>query len=187
MSNRFKALCITGMTGTGKTDLALAVAKKLQGELICCDSTQMFKGLSVLTNQMDFSKEDVKTHQYECYNIEDSIDTNRWTNDSRKAIKDVLSRNSVPVLEGGSLFYHKQILKGFSLQDEEDNDHMKIARKEARDVVDKIYASDDDLFKRDWVEVANRVGMPHDIFESETMINDVYRLEQKIGMMLYLD
>lgn len=48
---RFKALVISGMTGTGKTNLAASVTRKLNGELICGDNSQMYSGLSILTNK----------------------------------------------------------------------------------------------------------------------------------------
>ena len=49
--NRFKVMVITGMTGTGKTDLAISAAQRLNGELVCSDLTQMYNGLSILTNK----------------------------------------------------------------------------------------------------------------------------------------
>ena len=61
--SRFKAVCLTGMTGTGKTNLAIALARCLNGELVCGDSTQMHEGLSVLTNKMK-SFEDIPAHLY---------------------------------------------------------------------------------------------------------------------------
>ena len=50
-SSNFKALIISGVTGTGKTKLATALARNLGGELICGDITHMYKGLPLLTNK----------------------------------------------------------------------------------------------------------------------------------------
>ena len=50
-SSKFRALIISGVTGTGKTKLATAVARHLGGELICGDITHMYKGLPLLTNK----------------------------------------------------------------------------------------------------------------------------------------
>lgn len=49
--NQFKAIVLHGMTGTGKTDIALKLSQTLNGRLICGDFTQVFKGLSILTNK----------------------------------------------------------------------------------------------------------------------------------------
>lgn len=62
----------------------------------------MYRGLAALTNQ-----EVIKDgHLYEKYSLEDEVDTSRFTVDARLAMKDVLSRGKVPIVEGGSLFHH---------------------------------------------------------------------------------
>ena len=94
------------MTGSGKTELALAVAKRLDGELICGDNTQMHKGLSVLTNKHDFSKTGVESHLYDRYSLINQVDTQRYSAEARQVISEVQRRGKVPILEGGSLFQH---------------------------------------------------------------------------------
>lgn len=63
---RFKAVVITGMTGSGKTELAMAVANHLNGELVCGDTTQMHRGLATLTNKTQ-SFGQIPSHLYSKY------------------------------------------------------------------------------------------------------------------------
>ena len=44
-------ICLMGPTASGKTDLAISAAQRLNGELVCSDLTQMYNGLSILTNK----------------------------------------------------------------------------------------------------------------------------------------
>ena len=59
----------------------------------------------------------VNTHFYDKYSLEDQVDSIRYSNDARMEIKDVLNRGKVPILEGGSMFFHKQIFKGNSMSE----------------------------------------------------------------------
>ena len=56
-----KALVILGPTATGKTDLALKLAKKYNGEIVACDSRQVYKGLDIGTGKLPSSKLKVKS------------------------------------------------------------------------------------------------------------------------------
>ncbi|MDP3758533.1 MAG: isopentenyl transferase family protein, partial [Candidatus Daviesbacteria bacterium] len=55
-----KILVILGLTSTGKTDLALDLAKKFSGELVSCDSRQVYKGLDIGTGKLPGKKAKVK-------------------------------------------------------------------------------------------------------------------------------
>ena len=60
-------------------------------------------------------------HLYDNYSLEDQVDTVRYSHDARIMIKDVLNRGKVPILEGGSLFLHKQIFKGNSMPETDED------------------------------------------------------------------
>ena len=159
----FQALAISGMTGSGKTKLALAVAKRLNGELICGDNTQMYQGLATLTN-----KQDIKNgHLYNRYTIHDEVDTNTFTLAAREAIKDVLSRDKLPIVEGGSFYHHVQLFKGNSIRESEDHvKTMQEMRTKARDMIKKLQgtASQDEADEIDAKigELIEKVGLPSD-------------------------
>ena len=65
-----KIIVVAGVTGTGKSKLAQKLAKKLNGEVICADSTQLNKGLDILTNKSD------KVLMTGKYDIKDCLNAN---------------------------------------------------------------------------------------------------------------
>ena len=73
LQGRFKALVITGMTGTGKTSLAMKVTERLGGELVCGDNTQMYQGLPTLTNKVRFTDCAFNTHMYDKYSFDEQV------------------------------------------------------------------------------------------------------------------
>ena len=123
------------MTGSGKTNLALSIAKRLNGELICGDNTQMYRGLPTLTN-----KQKIKNgHLYDHYSFRDEVNTNMFTLDAREAMKDVLDRGKLPIVEGGSLYHHVQLFRGNSMRDSEEQvKKMQETRIQAREMIRKL-------------------------------------------------
>ena len=67
-------ICIVGPTGVGKTKLSVELAKKLNGEIINADSTQVYKGLDVATAKItEKEKEEIPHHLFDIKTIEDYI------------------------------------------------------------------------------------------------------------------
>ena len=98
----------------------------------------MYRGLDLITNRTVFP-EGLKTSMYAKYSIEETVDSVRYSLDARKAIKDVIARGHTPIVEGGSVFHHKQIFKGNAMQESpEDVACMKEKREEAKTVVARI-------------------------------------------------
>lgn len=121
-----KLLVILGPTATGKTDLAIRLAKKLNGELIACDSRQLYKGLDIGTGKEPNQKSQIKKHNrfweiggvkvwmYDVVSPKKQYDVSRFIKDSQGVLNDLFSREKLPIIVGGTGLYLKGLLEGFS-------------------------------------------------------------------------
>ncbi|MBI3576665.1 tRNA (adenosine(37)-N6)-dimethylallyltransferase MiaA [Candidatus Gottesmanbacteria bacterium] len=98
-----KLLIICGPTATGKTKLALQLAKKFDGELINADSQQVYKGLDALTGK-DRSDE-VPIWLYDVVSPEEEFSVAHFVRLADEAISDVVKRKKLPIVIGGTGFY----------------------------------------------------------------------------------
>ena len=116
-------LAVAGPTASGKTDLALALAEKFDGEIVCCDSMQIYKHMKIGTAAP--SGKELSMARHHLYNfIEPDMNYNAalYQEEARKAIGDILKRNKVPILCGGTGLYLKAALydMNFSLASSDD-------------------------------------------------------------------
>lgn len=119
-----KTLVILGSTATGKTDLALKLAKKFNGELVSCDSRQVYKGLDIgtgkLPSQMSNLKKQnrfweidgIKIWLYDVTGPKKQYSVADYIKDARKVIGDIRKRGKLPIIVGGTGFYLKALLEG---------------------------------------------------------------------------
>jgi len=103
---------ITGQTATGKTSLALSLAKKHNGELVNFDSRQVYKYLDIITGK------DLPASAIWLYDIvtpDQYFSSFDFAEKARTVINDIIKRGKVPILVGGSYFYLKHYLYGFDV------------------------------------------------------------------------
>ncbi|KAI6082155.1 tRNA isopentenyltransferase [Hypoxylon rubiginosum] len=100
-------VAILGTTGTGKSDLAVELARRFNGEIINADAMQMYKGLPVITNQLSIEEQQGIPHH-----LLATIDSNEptWTVDdfareSSRLICDIRRRGKLPIVVGGTHYY----------------------------------------------------------------------------------
>ena len=98
-----KLLIICGPTGTGKTKLALHLAKKFSGELVSADSRQVYRGLDALTGK-DRSEE-IPIHLYDEVDPGGDFSVAHFVRLAQPAIKDIRKRGKLPIAVGGTGFY----------------------------------------------------------------------------------
>ena len=80
-----KIIVITGPTGVGKTKLSIELAKKLNGEIINADSTQVYKGLDIATAKVtEKEKEGIPHHLFDIKDIKEDYTVYDYQKDSRK-------------------------------------------------------------------------------------------------------
>lgn len=101
-----KILVLTGPTGGGKTDIAIECAKRFNGEIISADSMQIYKGMDIGTAKVtDEQKQDVPHYMIDIINPDESFNVKQYKTMAQACISDILSRNKVPIIVGGTGFY----------------------------------------------------------------------------------
>lgn len=112
-------IVITGPTAVGKTKLSIELAKKLNGEIINADSTQIFRGLDIATAKVkEEEMEDIPHHLIDIREITEDYTVYDYQQDCRSKIEEILSRGKLPILVGGTGLYIKAALYDYKFEKE---------------------------------------------------------------------
>jgi len=124
-------IVITGPTCVGKTKLSVELAKKLNGEIINADSTQVYKGMDVATAKVtEEEKEGIPHHLFDIKEINEDYSIYDYQKDARKKIEDILSRQKTPILVGGTGLYIKAALYNYEFNEEKSHDYSNLTDDE---------------------------------------------------------
>ncbi len=107
-----KIIAILGKTATGKSDLAVLIAKKWDGEVISADSRQIYRGLDLGTGKI--TKREMMGVPHHLLDIADSkkqFSVSEYKNLADKAIGEIISRGKIPIICGGTGLYIDAVLK----------------------------------------------------------------------------
>lgn len=106
-----KVVFITGPTASGKSSLAVQVAKKLNTEIISCDSQQIYKDMNIGTNKIkNIEMEGVKHHLIDFVDPRDEFSVQDFSNKTKKLIRQINNNGKIPIITGGTGFYIDSIL-----------------------------------------------------------------------------
>ena len=113
-------IVVVGPTGVGKTKLSIELAKRLNGEVINADSTQVYRGLDIATAKVTESeKEGIVHHLFDIKDINEDYTIYDYQKDSREVIDDITKRGKTPILVGGTGLYIKASLYDYKFNIEE--------------------------------------------------------------------
>ncbi len=113
MDLKSKIILISGPTASGKSDFAVKLAKKINGEIINADSMQVYKQLRILTarpNKKD--QKDIKHHLYGVIDVKNEFSTGQWLKLTIKKILEIIKRKKTPILVGGTGLYFQSLING---------------------------------------------------------------------------
>ena len=103
-------IALTGPTTSGKTQLSCALARILEVEIISMDSRQVYKGMDIGTDKVsDDVREQVPHHALDLVDPDERYSAGQFARDARDWIKEIIKRDRVPVLAGGTGFFLKAI------------------------------------------------------------------------------
>lgn len=127
-----KVVFILGPTGSGKTALAVDLAKKFNGEIISADSRQIYIGLDVGTGKDLAEYGDIKYHLIDVAMPEENFTLFDWLDRTREILADILKRGKLPIIAGGTGLYAKALAEGYyiikKLNIKNQNDKLKLKK-----------------------------------------------------------
>ena len=113
MDKQSKIILISGPTASGKSNFAVKIAKKIQGEIINADSMQVYKKLKILTARPNkIEQKNIKHHLYGVVNLNEKFSTGQWLKLAIKKIKNIQKKKKIPILVGGTGLYFQSLIDG---------------------------------------------------------------------------
>ena len=117
-----KIILLAGPTASGKSKLAVYLAKKINGEIINADSMQVYKEFSILSSRPTKSEiKKIKHHLYGIVSVKKYFSAGDWLKEAKKKIDVCLKKKKIPIIVGGTGLYFNTITKGISKIPDIDN------------------------------------------------------------------
>jgi tRNA dimethylallyltransferase len=106
-------VAVAGPTGSGKSGLALAIAEAFQGEVVNCDSLQVFRHFDIGTAKLPLEeRRGIPHHLIDIVNPDELFTAGEYARVAREAIAGISARGRLPIIAGGTGFYLRALLDG---------------------------------------------------------------------------
>jgi tRNA dimethylallyltransferase len=108
-----KIILIAGPTGSGKSEIALRLAKKINGEIINADSMQVYKEIKILSARPE-SYSNVSHYLYGNISVKNNFSAGEWLKKVKLNLKKIIKKKKQPIIVGGTGLYFKLLTEGIS-------------------------------------------------------------------------
>ena len=99
-------VAVIGPTGSGKSALGLALAERLDGEIVNCDAMQQYRGMDIGTAKTPVAeRRGIAHHQIDVLEVTDTATVARYQEAARADIERLRSTGIIPIIVGGSMLY----------------------------------------------------------------------------------
>ncbi len=154
-----KFITVQGPTASGKTTVAIALAKKLNSEIISADSRQIYRYMDIGTAKPSKMEQvSVRHHLIDVVNPDESYSAGRFADDAAIIVKSLNEQGKIPVIAGGTGFYIKALQNGLFESPDVDSSLREGLMKDAQESPAKIFRRLEEVDP----ESANRIH-PNDI------------------------
>ena len=136
------AVAVVGPTATGKSALAMAIARRFNGEIVACDSTAVYRGLDIGTDKVPPAEQGgIPHHLVDVVDVTDTYSAARYARDAADTIRAISARGRLPVIVGGTGFYFRALVRGlFPGPARNDDVRARLERVAARRSVERLHA-----------------------------------------------
>lgn len=109
--DKHKVIVICGPTASGKTKLSIELAKKINGEIVSCDSMQIYKDMNIGTAKpTEEEMQGIKHYLIDCVSPQTRYSVADYKKDAIFAIKEIFSKGKVPIIVGGTGLYLESLI-----------------------------------------------------------------------------
>lgn len=123
-------IVICGATATGKSDLAVALAKEIKGHIINADSMQLYKGMDIGTAKLSIEeRQGIPHHLIDVLSVREEASVAQYQIDARSIIDQLLEQSTPAIVVGGTGLYIKSILDDLNFPDTDPEVREKIAKQ----------------------------------------------------------
>jgi len=107
-------IAIVGPTATGKSALAIALAEHLNGEVVACDSTAVYRMFDIGTEKVPLDEQHgIPHHLVDVADPTQEYSAAQYARDAAAAIRDITARGKQPIVVGGTGLYYRSLTRGF--------------------------------------------------------------------------
>ncbi|KAK0383753.1 hypothetical protein NLU13_9664 [Sarocladium strictum] len=173
---------VLGSTGTGKSELAVELARRFRGEIINADAMQLYKGLPIITNKIpENERKGVPHHLLDHISLEEEPwVVENFKREAERVIQEIRDRGNLPILVGGTQYYVNPLLFSDVTLDYVEGDHstaFPILEESAEVMLEELRRLDPDIAQR-WhpqdrrkirrsLEICLQTGKPASFFYAE--------------------
>jgi tRNA dimethylallyltransferase len=160
LSSKPLVLAVLGPTASGKSALGLALAERLGGEILNCDSTAVYRGFDIGTDKVPSDEQrGIPHHLIDIADPTQVYTAAQYAHDANRVIRDVHTRGHIPILVGGTGFYYRALTRGlFPGPGADEALRARLERVAARKGPERLHR----LLRRVDPESADRI-MPRDL------------------------
>ena len=130
-----KVIVICGPTASGKTSLSISLAKKINGEIVSCDSMQIYKEMDIGSAKPTVEEmQEIKHYLVDFVSPEKRYSVSEYKEDASKAIEEIINKGKTPIIVGGTGLYLNSLIYNIQYNEMEvDLNYRRELEKEAEE------------------------------------------------------
>lgn len=174
-------IVILGATGSGKSKLSISLAKKLGGEIVSCDSMQIYRRMDIGTAKISKREmENIPHHMIDIVDPNEEFSVGEYVKQAKKIIAEIFERNKVPIVVGGTGLYVKALAQNYDfgfaeknleirekykkILEEKGNEFLfNILNEKNPEIAKKIHVNDTKKIIRALEKIENKKNMEKDL------------------------
>lgn len=136
-----KVIAVVGPTASGKTKMAIDLAKQINGEVISADSRYVYKGFNIASAKPTLEERDgIEHHLIDIVEPEIDYSVADFYDDAKKSIYEILSKGKTPIVAGGTGLYFRVLLENYDLPRVEANPELRaeLDSREKEDLLQEL-------------------------------------------------
>lgn len=135
-------LAIVGATATGKSDLAVALARQLEGEVVNADAMQLYAGMDIGTAKLPLARRHgIRHHQLDVLDVREEASVATYQRHARRDLDAIAGRGRVPILCGGSGLYVRAALDALDIPPTDRTVRARLEQRAQAEGVESLYAA----------------------------------------------